>query len=102
MAAVGYFVSSALGLFLELATVSKEKHEQGDKRVKIVHDMIPEHWDKGPLSLAHELRNLLKPVVDENTSIDSGGGDGMADLWATIDGVEYYIAIKRSAKQSGA
>jgi hypothetical protein len=76
--------------------MSKEKHEQGDKQVREVHDLIPPEWDQSPLSFAHELRNLLKAVVDENTSIDSGGGDGMADLWATVDGIEYYIAIKRS------
>jgi hypothetical protein len=76
--------------------MSKEKHEQGDKQVKIVHDLLPPEWDNGPLSLAHEIRNLLKSVVDENTGIDSGGGDGMADLWATVGGVEYFITIKRS------
>ena len=82
--------------------MSKEKHDQGDKQVKIVHDLIPESWDKGPLSLAHEIRNFLKSVVDENTGIDSGGGDGMADLHATIDGIEYHIAIQRSLKQKSA
>lgn len=76
--------------------MSQEKHEHGDKQVRIVHELIPPNWDKGPLSLAHEIRTLLKPVVDEGTSIDSGGGDGVADLWATVDGVEYYIAIKRA------
>lgn len=80
--------------------MSQEKHEQGDKQVRIVHELMPANWDKGPMSLAHEIRNLLKPVVDEGTGIDSGGGDGMADLWATVDGVEYYIAIKRSKAAS--
>lgn len=77
--------------------MSQEKHEQGDKQVRIIHDMLPAEWDSGPLSLAHEIRNLLKPVADEGTGIDSGGGDGMADLWVTIGGIEYLITIKRSA-----
>lgn len=81
--------------------MSKEKHEQGDKQVKIVHDLIPPEWDKGPLSLAHEIRQFLKSVADEGTSIDSGGGDGCADLWVQIGGIEYYIAIARSKAQTG-
>ena len=76
--------------------MSKKMHEEADKRVKIVHDLIPPEWDKGPLSLAHELRQFLKSVADEGTSIDSGGMDGAADLWVKIGGVEYYIAISRS------
>ena len=78
--------------------MSKEKHEEGDKRVQIVHDIFPPDWDGAPMSLAHELRNLLKPIVDEGTGIDSGAGNGMADLWATVGGIEYFITIRRSNK----
>ena len=49
------------------------KDTNGDKRVRAVHKYIPSDWDKGPLSLAQELRQLLQSVVDEGTSIDSGG-----------------------------
>jgi hypothetical protein len=77
-------------------------HEEGDKRVQIVHDLIPPEWDKGPLSLAHELRQMLKGIVDEGTNIDSGGGDGMADVWATIGGREYYISITAKGKPAPA
>lgn len=73
-----------------------EKWEEGDKRVRIVHEMIPENWNKGPLALAHELRTLMKNIVDEGTSIDSGGGDGIADLHPIIGGIEYHIQIKQS------
>ena len=73
-------------------------HGDGDKRVKTVHDLIPPDWDKGPISLAHELREFLKSVVDEGTNIDSGGGDGVADLWPKIGGIEYHIAITSKAK----
>ncbi len=70
--------------------------DAGDKRVRIVHDMIPPEWDRGPISLAHELRTMLKPIVDEGTNIDSGGGDGIADLHPIISGVEYHIRITKS------
>lgn len=73
--------------------------DDGDRRVKIVHDMIPSEWDKGPISLAHELRTMLKSIVDAGTNIDSGGGDGIADLHPVISGVEYHIQIKRSPFQ---
>lgn len=72
--------------------------DEGDKRVRIVHNLIPSNWNKGPLSLAHELRQMLKAVVDEGTNIDSGGGDGIADLWPIIGGVEYHIQIKARAR----
>jgi len=68
--------------------------DEGDKRVKIVHDIIPADWNTGAISLAHELRQMLKGVVDADTNIDSGGGDGVADLWPIIGGVEYHIQIK--------
>jgi hypothetical protein len=72
--------------------------DDGDKRVRMIHDLIPLNWDKGPLNLAHELRQMLKSIVDAQTSIDSGGGDGIADLHPTIGGVEYHIQITRSRK----
>lgn len=74
-------------------------HGDADKRVKIIHDLVPPEWDKAPLSLAHELREFLKSVVDEGTGIDSGGGDGIADLHPIIGGVEYHIHIQRSSHQ---
>lgn len=36
----------------------------------------------------------LKTIVDKGTSIDTGGGLGSRDIWATIDGVEYYISVR--------
>ena len=69
------------------------------KRAAQVQDLVPEHWDKGPLGLVHELRQMLFSVADEGTGIDSGGGDGSADLWVTIQGVEYFITARRSNGQ---
>ena len=59
----------------------------------------PAAWDSGPIDLAHKLRDLLKPVTDEGTSIDSGAGAGSADLWVTVGGVEYFLTIRRSNNQ---
>lgn len=68
--------------------------DAGDERVRKVMDLIPSDWDKGPMVLSTEIRNFLKSIVDEGTSIDSGGGDGVADLWPKIGGVEYHIQIR--------
>lgn len=76
-------------------------HEDADKRVRQVMSIAPNEWDQGPLVLAHEIREFLKSVVDEGTNIDSGGGDGTADLWPKVGGVEYFISIRRSNKQTG-
>lgn len=67
---------------------------EDDRRVRQVQDLIPDAWDKGPISLAHELLAMLKSIVDDGTHIDSGGGDGVADLWPIVGGVEYYVSIK--------
>lgn len=69
------------------------------KRVAHMMQLIPEHWDKAPLILAHEIRAFLMSVKDEGTGIDSGGGDGDADLWVKVQGVEYYINIRKSNTQ---
>jgi hypothetical protein len=80
--------------------MTMDGHEDGDRRVRKLHDHIPMDWDKNPLSLAHELREFLKSIVDAGTSIDSGGGNGCADLWPIIDGVEYHIAITSNRRVS--
>ncbi len=74
-------------------------YEEDDKRVRIVHDLIPSSWDKGPLILAHELRQMLKSIVDVGTGIDSGGGDGLADLHPVIGGIEYHIQITTTRRR---
>lgn len=76
-------------------------HEDSDRRVRLVHELVPASWEKGPLLLAHEIREFLKSVVDHGSNIDSGGGDGVADLWAKVGGVEYHISIKRSGLMPG-
>ena len=61
--------------------------------------LVPSEWDARPLNAALEIKSALKSIIDSGTSIDSGGCDGAADLWAKIDGVEYLITIKPSGGQ---
>lgn len=75
-----------------------DSDSDSDKRHSIVARMLPDDWDQRPFSVATELRSLLSTLKDEGTSIDSGSGDGCADLWVTIGGVEYFISIRPSNK----
>lgn len=70
-----------------------------NERKRMMHSAIPADWDDKPMSLAHEIADLLKPVRDAGTSADSGGGNGMADLWVTVGGIEFFISIRRSNRQ---
>lgn len=75
--------------------------DAGDKRVQTLNEILPSTWDNRPIIIAHELRTMLKSIVDAGTSIDSGCGDGIADLHPVIGGVEYHIQIRRSSHQPG-
>ena len=68
-------------------------------RTKQVMDMMPADWDKKPLSLAYEIKGFLQSVKDEGTEIDSGTNGITGDLWVTVQGVEYFISIAKSAAQ---
>jgi len=70
--------------------------DAGDERVRKVADLIPSDWDKGPMVLSTEIRNFLKSIVDQGTSIDSCAGNGIADLHPIIGGIEYHVQIKTS------
>lgn len=74
-------------------------HTIGDEQCKVVEGMAPREWDSKPLQLAHKIRDVLKPLSDADKGIDSGGGDGLADLWLWYGGREYHIAIKPSLPQ---
>lgn len=73
--------------------------EGSDKRHALVASMLPAGWDQKPFGLAGEIRTFLGSVKDEGTEIDSGSGDGTADLWVTVQGVEYFISIRKSNNQ---
>lgn len=71
-----------------------------EERVKMVADLASQQdWDTGPLTLVHEMKRFLDSVRDEDTGIDSGAGDGMADLHVIVDGAEYYVRVRRSNRQ---
>lgn len=72
---------------------------KSDKRHAQVADLMPSEWDRRPFGLASELRQFLSTIKDVDTSIDSGGSDGAGDLWVTVQGVEYFITIRKSNKQ---
>ena len=71
-------------------------HETAER---ILMESIPDDWDKRPVLLALEMRNLISCMKDEGTEIDSGTDGERADLWITVQGVEYYISIGKSKSQ---
>lgn len=68
-------------------------------QIRQMVDMIPAGWDKAPVALAHEIRGFLESVKDEGSSIDSGTDGVSGDLWVTVQGIEYFINIKKSNGQ---
>ncbi len=56
-------------------------------------------FDTRAYTLALELKRLLEPMVDEGTNIDAGTGNGFADLWPKLGGVEFHIAVTLSRAQ---
>ena len=60
------------------------------------HDVIHPDGDRKPLSVTDELRGLLDSVKDHGTEISSGTDGVSGDLWITIQGIEYFISIRKS------
>lgn len=73
--------------------------ENDADRQRMMMNLAPADWDARPMVLASEIRKFLLAIADEGTGIDSGGGDGRADLWVKIGGKEYFIQIAKSRKQ---
>ena len=65
-------------------------------REKTIKETMPMHWDKGPYSIACELKDMMQGMIDAGSGIDTGVCEDTAHLWATIDGVEYFIELKQS------
>jgi hypothetical protein len=63
---------------------------------EIMNATMPNDGTREAYSLALEIKGFLQSVKDADTSIDSGGGLGEADLWVKVQGVEYHISVKRS------
>ena len=66
-----------------------------EKRARAMLDITPTNWDNVPISLIQELRRHVEAIVDANTSIDSGGGDGFADMSLEIGGRRYLLMVER-------
>lgn len=71
-----------------------------ESRKDAARSIAPNGWDMGPATFRDELRELLRgTIADTGTHLDSGGGDGQADLWVTCGGVEFFITVQRSGAQ---
>lgn len=44
-------------------------------------------------SLSAFIKGHLEPIADG--PLDTGGGFGQRDMWVKIEGVEYFISIKK-------
>ena len=68
------------------------------ERARMLHEVAPQGWDTRPLTIADMLKEFMRSHVDEGTQskMDSGFGDGEADFYATLDGVEYVVIVKRT------
>ena len=73
--------------------------EERRKRVAQMMETLPEGWDRAPLSLAEEIAGFLANVKDEGTHIDSGTDGQSGDLWVTVQGVEYWVNVRKSNNQ---
>lgn len=62
-------------------------------------EQLPSYWGNAPILLAHEISDFLQSVKDEGSNIDSGTDGESGDLWIVIQGVEWYINIRKSNKQ---
>lgn len=44
------------------------------------------------------IANAMKPHVNHNSPMDTGGGFGSADLWLQIGDREYFVTVKPGKK----
>lgn len=51
-------------------------------------------FDNRAALIRDEIKEFLSDINDKGTSLDTGGGDNLADVWVTIDGVEYMVTVK--------
>ena len=52
------------------------------------------NYPKDAAQVRDLIRELMSSQVDHDTSMDTGGGMGQADLWLTVGGVEYTVSVK--------
>jgi hypothetical protein len=59
-------------------------------------------YPRGAASLRDEIRAMLKSsIADQDSSMDTGGGMGVADLWVWVDGKEYCVTVKPTGAMKG-
>ena len=91
--------AGSLGAFWLDGYEEAKKARTTDARAGQIMDLIPAEWDKTALVFVDELRKALDHLKDQGTSIDTGGGDGCADLWIKVGGVEFYLTVRKSNNQ---
>jgi hypothetical protein len=57
-------------------------------------DLSKMDYPKGAAQVRDLIREILKSQVDHGSPMDTGGGMGGADLWASFGGVEFVICVK--------
>lgn len=51
-------------------------------------------------TIRDELRSMIQSAMaDEGSAVDSESGNGEGDLWFTVDGIEYYLTVRKSNAQ---
>jgi hypothetical protein len=79
--------------------MDQDFEKEFNDRARVMMDTLPPDWDMAPILLAHEIRTFLQSIKDQDTQIDSGTDGASGDLWVTIQGVEWFISIRRSNNQ---
>lgn len=53
-------------------------------------------YPKDAGSVRDMIKQMMVSQVDHGSSMDTGGGQGAADLWLSLGGVEYLVTVKFS------
>lgn len=50
-------------------------------------------------TMMREIMDMLRPLLDEGTSIDTGLGSDGGDMWLKIGGIEWLLTVRKSNNQ---
>jgi hypothetical protein len=78
--------------------MSAEDRKESERGV--VNIGVSQGFDMRPYSLVLEMKRLLAPIADQGSSMDSGTLDGLADMYLTVGGVEFFISVAPSKSQA--
>jgi len=59
------------------------------------------NYPRDAASVRDTIKELIRSQIDHNTSMDTGGGMGQADLWASFGGQEYMITVRSVPNTKG-